>query len=180
MPSSYKFWKELYFFVSGGNWEYNPTDLEDTLGVPISWTTPENLREFSLAPIRSNFRKSLGVSNFSLVMWFSGARLGLSPEDEEVKWRLVRCHPRSYSELIRSDVPRPSGAKPALLPALRSSPPSVMKPSLPLVSRSSSSFALEPIIAKPTRGELQCNTPKYTLVVFDMFRVFCKHNLIVS
>ena len=25
-----------------------------------------------------------------------------------------------------------------------------------------------------------CNTPKYTLVVFDMFRVFCKHNLIVS
>ena len=24
-----------------------------------------------------------------------------------------------------------------------------------------------------------CNTPKYTLVVFDMFRVFCKPNLIV-
>ena len=24
-----------------------------------------------------------------------------------------------------------------------------------------------------------CNTPKYTLVVFDMFRVFCKHNLTV-
>ena len=22
-----------------------------------------------------------------------------------------------------------------------------------------------------------CNTPKYTLVVFDMFRVLCKHNL---
>ena len=22
-----------------------------------------------------------------------------------------------------------------------------------------------------------CNTPKYTLVVFDMFRIFCKHNL---
>ena len=22
-----------------------------------------------------------------------------------------------------------------------------------------------------------CNTPKYTLVVFDMFRVFCGHNL---
>ena len=22
-----------------------------------------------------------------------------------------------------------------------------------------------------------CNTPKYTLTVFDMFRVFCKHNL---
>ena len=25
-----------------------------------------------------------------------------------------------------------------------------------------------------------CNTPKYTLVVFDMFRVFCKLNLNVS
>ena len=27
---------------------------------------------------------------------------------------------------------------------------------------------------------LHCNTPKYTLAVFDMFRVFCKHNLNVS
>ena len=27
------------------------------------------------------------------------------------------------------------------------------------------------------RGKLACNTPKYTLAVFDMFRVFCKHNL---
>ena len=27
---------------------------------------------------------------------------------------------------------------------------------------------------------VSCNTPKYTLVVFDMFRVFCKHNLTVS
>ena len=25
--------------------------------------------------------------------------------------------------------------------------------------------------------EACCNAPKYTLVVFDMFRVFCKHNL---
>ena len=29
-------------------------------------------------------------------------------------------------------------------------------------------------------GGENCNTPKYTLVVFDMFRVFCKHNLKVS
>ena len=61
--------------------------------------------------------------------------------------------PRAYSELIRSDIPRPSSAKPARLPALRSSPPSVMKPSLPLISKSSS--ALEPLIAKPTQGELR-------------------------
>ena len=25
-----------------------------------------------------------------------------------------------------------------------------------------------------------CNTPKYTLVVFDIFRVFCRHDLNVS
>ena len=29
-------------------------------------------------------------------------------------------------------------------------------------------------------GGENCNTQKYTLVVFDMFRVFCKHNLTVS
>ena len=80
---------------------------------------------------------------------------GLSPEDEEVKRRLVRCHPQAYSELIRSDIPGPSSAKPVRLPVLRSSPSSVMKPSLPPISKSSSSLALEPLIAKPTRGELQ-------------------------
>ena len=103
------------------------------LGVPTSWTTSENIREFSFAPIGSNFRKSLGVSNSSSVVWFLGARPGLSLEDEEVKWRLVRFHPRGYSKLIRSDIPGPSGAKPARLLVLRPSPPSVMKPSLPLI-----------------------------------------------
>ena len=29
-------------------------------------------------------------------------------------------------------------------------------------------------------GGENCNTPKYTLVIFDMFRVFCKSNLTVS
>ena len=29
-------------------------------------------------------------------------------------------------------------------------------------------------------GGVNCNTPKYTLVIFDMFRVFCKPNLTVS
>ena len=155
MPSSHKFWKERYFFVSSRNWEYNPADQEDTLGVPTSWTTPENLREFSLALIGSNFWKSLGVSNSGLVVWFSGVRSGLSLEDEEVKRRLVRCHPQAYSEPIRSDILGPSSVKPARLPALRSSPPSIMKPSLPPVSKSSSSFTLEPLITKPTRGELR-------------------------
>ena len=72
-----------------------------------------------------------------------------------MKQRLVKCHLREYSELIRSDIPGLSGAKPARLPVLRPSPPSVMKPSLPLVSKSSSSSALEPLISKPTWGELR-------------------------
>ena len=54
LPSSHKFWKELYFFVSGRSWEYYPLDKEDTLGVPAVWTTPENLREFFFG---SSFRK---------------------------------------------------------------------------------------------------------------------------
>ena len=45
LPSSHGLWKERYFFVSGRNWEYNPLDKDDTLGVPVAWTTPENLRE---------------------------------------------------------------------------------------------------------------------------------------
>ena len=34
LPSSHKYWKERYFFVSGRHWECNPFDREDTLGVP--------------------------------------------------------------------------------------------------------------------------------------------------
>ena len=90
-------------------------------------------------------------------------RPSLSPEDEEVKWKLVKCHPRPYSELIRSNIPGPSGAKPARPPAQRPSSPSVMKPSLPPVSKpsllpavkSSPSSALEPPVVKRTRGELR-------------------------
>ena len=40
---------------------------------------------------------------------------------------------------------------------------------------------LEMMIRKtPSQGGIGCNTPKYTLAVFDMFRVFCKRNLNVS
>ena len=48
LPSSHKHWKERYFFIGGRNWEYNPANREDTLGIPIVWTAPENLREFSV------------------------------------------------------------------------------------------------------------------------------------
>ena len=57
IPSSHKYWKERYFFVSGRYWEYNPSDRKDTLGVPAIWTTPENLREFPfLALVGLGFR----------------------------------------------------------------------------------------------------------------------------
>ena len=48
LPSSHRFWKVHYFFVSGLGWEYDPLDKEDTLGVPTVSTTPENLRELCL------------------------------------------------------------------------------------------------------------------------------------
>ena len=47
LPSSHRSWKGRYFFVSGINWEYDPLDKDDTLGVPVTWTTSENLRECS-------------------------------------------------------------------------------------------------------------------------------------
>ena len=93
----------------------------------------------------------MDISDIALVAWPSGARPDLSHEDEEVKRKLVKCAPHAYSELIRSDISGPSGARFARLPFLRSSPLSVMKPP---VSRSSSPSVSEPLIAKPTRGEL--------------------------
>ena len=45
LPPSHRSWKGHYFFVSGRNWEYDPSDKDDTLGVPVAWTIPDNLRE---------------------------------------------------------------------------------------------------------------------------------------
>ena len=47
LPSSHRSWKGRYFFVNGRNWEYDPLDKDETLGVPMAWITPENLRECS-------------------------------------------------------------------------------------------------------------------------------------
>ena len=41
LPSSYRLWKGRYFFVSGRNWEYDPLDKDDTLGVPVACVTPQ-------------------------------------------------------------------------------------------------------------------------------------------
>ena len=45
LPFSHRLWKGRYFFVSGCNWEYDPLEKDDTLGVPVAWTTLENLCE---------------------------------------------------------------------------------------------------------------------------------------
>ena len=45
LPSSHRLWKERHFFISSRNWEYDPLDKDDSLGVPVAWTSPENLRE---------------------------------------------------------------------------------------------------------------------------------------
>ena len=67
----------------------------------------------------------------------------LSSEDKEVKQQLAKC-PRVYSELIRLDIPGPSGVNPSRPPASRPSLPSVMKPSRE-----------GPPAVKPTREEHQ-------------------------
>ena len=97
------------------------------------------------------FQRSQDISDIALVAWPSGARPDLSPEDEEVKRKLMKCALCAYSELIRLDIPGSSGARPTRLHFLRSSPFSVMKPPIP---KSSSSSVSEPLTAKPTRGEL--------------------------
>ena len=46
LHSSHRSWKGRYFFVSGPNWEYDSFDRDDTLGVPTTWSAPDNLREY--------------------------------------------------------------------------------------------------------------------------------------
>ena len=36
IPSSHRVWKERYFFISSRNWEYDPLDKDDTLGIPVA------------------------------------------------------------------------------------------------------------------------------------------------
>ena len=83
-------------------------------------------------------------SNFPLVVWSSGIRPGISSKDEEVKRKLDKCRPRVYFELIRSDIPGPSGVSPSRAPASR--------PSLPFVMKTSREG---PSVMKPTWEELQ-------------------------
>ena len=144
LMSSHKYWKERCFFVSGRHWEYNPFNREDTLGVPAVWATPENLREFPFTSVWSSSQRLQDISNFTLVVWPSGIRPGLSLEDKDMKRKLVKCTLRAYSELIRLDIPGSSGSKSSQPLALRPSPPSITK-----------SWHEGPPVVKPTQEELR-------------------------
>ena len=115
LPSSHRLWKERYFFVSGRNWEYNPLDKDDTLGVLVAWTTPENLRECRFVFCITCMRL-LDISNSALSTCLSGARPDLSSKDNVITLALAECPPRPYVELIKSDIPGPSSSsQPALM-----------------------------------------------------------------
>ena len=74
----------------------------------------------------------------------SGIRLDLTPENKEVKWQLGKCHPRVYSDLIKSDIPSSSGVSRSCSPLSRSPLPPAMETS-----------PRGPLTVKQTRGELQ-------------------------
>ena len=140
LPSSHRSWKGRYFFVSGRNWEYDPFDKDDTLGVPVAWTIPENLREsvFGITCVRL-----LNIFESASSSCFPGVRIDLSVEDNVVALALAECSARPYAELIKSDIPGPSNLTYARSTALRPSPPSTMGVS-----------PIGPSAANPTRGEL--------------------------
>ena len=85
----------------------------------------------------------LDISNSALSTCLSGARPGLSHEDNAITLALAECPPRPYAELIKSDIPSPSSSRLARSAVLRPSPPSTMKVS-----------PIGPSAAKPTKGEL--------------------------
>ena len=142
LSSSHRLWKERYLFVSDRNWEYNPLDKDDTLGVPVAWTTPENLRECRFV-FAITYMRLLDISNPALSTCLSSALPDLSPEDNVITLVLAECPPRPYAELIKSDIPGPSSSGSSRSAALRPSPPSTMKVS-----------PIGPSAAKPTKGEL--------------------------
>ena len=138
LPSSHRSWKGRYFFVNGRNWEYDPLDKDDTLGVSVAWTTPENLRECS-------FRFGITCLRLSSIYDFvlSSCFPDLSTEDNAIVLALAECSSRPYAELIKSDISGPSSSRSARYAALRPSPHSTMKVS-----------PIGPSAANPIRGEL--------------------------
>ena len=73
-----------------------------------------------------------------------------------MKRKLIKCSPRTYSELIKSDIPRPFGSKPSR--PFEPSGEKSSRPSEPSDAKSSRPSALGPpqsSIMKPSREEIQ-------------------------
>ena len=102
---------------------------------------------------------SLGISNSALTAYLSGVRPDLSPEDKVIMQEFAKCSPRTYSELIRSDIPGPSSLRSTRSVALRPSPLSAMKFSPVWYS-----------VAKPTKGELLARVETLSLKSRSMKR----------
>ena len=69
---------------------------------------------------------------FSTLLWLCCLQVSvpdLTPKDREVKRQLSKCHPRAYSDLIRLDIPGPSGVSPSCFAYLGSPPPHAMETS---------------------------------------------------
>ena len=77
-----------------------------------------------------------------MTIYLSGVHPDLSPEDKVIKRELAKYLPRTYLELIRSDIPGSLGSRSSRPATLRPSPPSVMK-----LSHDG------PPAIKPTKGE---------------------------
>ena len=78
-----------------------------------------------------------------MAVCLSGVLPDLSPEDKVVKRELVKFLPRTYSDLIRLNIPGSSGSRSSRPSTLRPQPPSVIK-----LSHDG------PPATKPTKGEL--------------------------
>ena len=87
--------------------------------------------------------KSSSISDPVLFSRFSGARIDLSAEDNDIALALAGCPPRPYSELIKSGIPSSSSSTSTHSSALRPSPPSTMRVS-----------PVGPSAAYPTKEEL--------------------------
>ena len=81
-----------------------------------------------------------------MVVLPSGIRPDLTPEDKEVKRRLGKCHPRAYSDMIKSDILGSSEVCASSSPLSRSFP-------LPAVETSPGGT----LVVKPTQGELRAH-----------------------
>ena len=76
-------------------------------------------------------------------MLLSDIHPDLTLDDKEVKRQLGKCHPRAYSDMIRSDIPGSSGVSLSCSPCSTSPPSPAMEIS-----------PTGPLVVKPTWGEL--------------------------